>query len=161
MNKICKLTALLLCVCMLLGMTAVAEEAATPEIPAIAADTVVATLNGENLLWSAVEGNYNTLVNQYGAYYDMADPANVELFRAVALENAIIEKLLGQKAVELGVSELSAEENAEAESSAQTDWSSAIDNYLAYFYPDLTAESSEAYIPATQAHPEADNKEGR
>lgn len=160
MKKICKLTALLLCVCMLLGMTAVAEEAATPEIPEISADTVVATLNGENLLWSAVEGNYNTLVNQYGAYYDMADPANVELFRAVALENAIIEKLLGQKAVELGVSELSAEENAEAESSAQTDWSSAIDNYLAYFYPDLTAESPEADIAAAEAEAEAYYKEG-
>ena len=90
----------------------------------------------------------------------MADPANVELFRAVALENAIIEKLLGQKAVELGVSELSAEENAEAESSAQTDWSSAIDNYLAYFYPDLTAESPEADIAAAEAEAEAYYKEG-
>ena len=154
MKNLRKLAALFLCVCMMLGMTAVAEEAAVTEIPEIAADAVVATLNGENLVWSTVENNYNTLISQYGSYYDMTDAANVELFRAVALENAIIETLLGQKAVELGLSELSAEEAAEAETAAQTDWGAAIDNYLAHFYPDLTAESAEADIAAAQAEAE-------
>jgi len=160
MKNLRKLVALIMCVCMMLGMTAVAEEAAVIELPELTADTAVATMNGETLLWSAVENNYNALVSQYSSYYDMADPANVELFRAVALENTIIETLLGQKAVELGLSELTAEEVAEAEAAAQTDWSAAIDNYLAYFYPDLTAESAEADITAAEAEAEQYYKDG-
>lgn len=160
MKNLRKLVALLMCLCMMLGMTAVAEETAATEIPELTPETVVATLNGENLLWSSVEGNYNTLVSQYSSYYDMTDPANVELFRAVAMENAIIEALLSQKAVELGLSELTAEEHAEAEASAQTDWSAAIDNYLAYYYPDLTAESPEADITAAEAEAEQYYKDG-
>lgn len=160
MKNLRKLVALLMCLCMMLGMTAVAEETAATEIPELTPETVVATLNGENLLWSSVEGNYNTLVSQYSSYYDMTDPANVELFRAVAMENAIIEALLNQKAVELGLSELTAEEQAEAEAAAQTDWSSAIDNYLAYYYPDLTAESPEADIAAAEAEAEQYYKDG-
>lgn len=160
MNHLRKIMALLLALCMLLGMSAVAEETSAPAIPDIAADAVVATLNGENLLWADVEVNYNTLVSQYSSYYDLTDPANVELFRAVALENAIMEKLLGQKAVEMGLSELSAEEIAMAESAAQTDWSAAIDNYLSYFYPDLNAESAEADIAAAEAEAEAYYAEG-
>ena len=154
MKNLRKIVALIMCLCMMLGITAVAEEAAVTEIPELAADTVVATLNGQNLLWSDVKANYDSLVSQYSGYYDMADPANVELFRAVALENTVVEKMLGQKAVEMGLSELSAEEIAEAETAAQTDWSSAIDNYLAYYYPDLTAESAEADIAAANAEAE-------
>ncbi len=160
MKNLRKLVAMLMCLCMMLGMTAVAEEAAVTEIPELTADTVVASLNGQDLLWSAVEPAYNTLVSQYSSYYDMADPANVELFRAVALENAIVETILTQKAAEMGMSELSAEEIAQAETAAQTDWSAAIDNYLAYYYPDLTAESAEADIAAAEAEAEQYYNEG-
>ncbi len=161
MKNLRKIMALLLCLCMLLGVTAVAEEATeTVEIPEIAADAAVATLNGENILWSDVEVNYNTLVSQYSSYYDISDIANVELFRAVAMENTIIEKLLDQKAVELGLSELSAEEVAQAEAAAQTDWSAAIDNYLSYFHPDLTAESAESDIAAAEEEAAAYYAEG-
>ena len=160
MKNLRKLVAMLMCLCMMLGMTAVAEEAAVTEIPELTADTVVASLNGQDLLWSAVEPAYNTLVSQNSSYYDMADPANVELFRAVALENAIVEAILTQKAAEMGMSELSAEEIAQAETAAQTDWSAAIDNYLAYYYPDLTAESAEADIAAAEAEAEQYYNEG-
>ena len=160
MKNLRKFVALLMALCMMLGMTAVAEEAAVTEIPEITAETVVASLNGQDLLWSAVEPAYDSLVAQYSSYYDMADPANVELFRAVALENTIVETLLKQKAVELGLSELTAEEKAEAAAAAQTDWSAAIDNYLAYFYPDLTAESAEADIAAATAEAEQYYKDG-
>ena len=160
MKNLRKLVAMLMCLCMMLGMTAVAEEAAVTEIPELTADTVVASLNGQDLLWSAVEPAYNTLVSQYSSYYDMADPANVELFRAVALENAIVEAILTQKAAEMGMSELSAEEITQAETAAQTDWSAAIDNYLAYYYPDLTAESAEADIAAAEAEAEQYYNEG-
>ena len=138
MNHLRKIIALIMCLCMMLGMTAAAEETAAAEL---SADTVVATLNGENVLWADVEANYALLEAEYGSYYDLADPANVSLFRAVAMENVIAEKLLMQKAVELGLSVLSEEEIASAETAAKTDWAAAIDSYLAYYYPDLTAES--------------------
>ena len=160
MKNLRKIAALLLCLCMMAGMTAVAEETAetaaaeAAAIPEITSETVVAVLNGENLLWADAEVNYNSLVSEYGSYYDMNDESNVNLFRAVAMENAIVEKLMSQKAVELGLSELTAEEIAEAEMSAQTDWSAAIDNYLAYFYPDLTAESPAEEIAAAEAEAE-------
>lgn len=160
MKNLRKFIALLMALCMMLGMTAVAEETSVTEIPEITAETVVASLNGTDLLWSDVEPAYNALVAQYSSYYDMADPANVELFRAVALENTIVENMLKQKAVEMGMSELSAEEKAQAEAAAQTDWSAAIDNYLAYFYPDLTAESAEADITAATAEAEQYYKDG-
>ena len=111
----------------------------------------MATLNGENVTWADVELSYNSLVSQYSGYYDMADPANVRLFRAVALDNTIIEKTMMQKAVEMGLSELSAEEVAEVEATVTTDWAAAIDNYLAYYYPDLTAESPAEEISAAEA----------
>ncbi len=157
-----KLAALLIALVMLVSLftAAAAEEAAEAAIPEIAADAVVATLNGENLLWADVEVNYNSLVSQYSSYYDMTDAANVDLFRAVALENAIVEKMMNQKAVEMGLSELSAEEVAEAEAAAQTDWAGAIDNYLSYFYPDLTAESSADEIAAAEAEAVAYYNEG-
>ena len=148
MNNLRKIVALIMCLCMMLGMTAVAEENAAAELTA---ETVVATLNGEQVLWSEVEANYTLLINDYGSYYDMADPENEALFRAVAMENVIAEKLLLQKAVEMGVRELSAEEVAEAETAAKTDWAAAIDSYLAYYYPDLTAESPAEEIEKAEA----------
>ena len=154
MKTLRKIAALLLCLCMLLGMTAVAEEAAATDL---APDAVLAVVNGENVCWADVEVNYNTLVSQYSSYYDMADPATVELFRAVAMENFVVETVMGQKAVEMGLSELSAEEIASAAAAAETDWSAAIDNYLAYFYPDLTEEAD---IAEAKAEAEAYYGEG-
>ena len=147
MNKLQKLISLLLCLCMLMGVAALAEEApveaeasAVIEIPA---ETVVVTLNGEAIAWADVEVAYNTLVAQYANYYDMSQQANIDLFRAVAMENKSVEKLLGQKAVEFGLTDLSAEEVAELEAAADADWAAAIDNYIAYFHADLTEESTE------------------
>lgn len=67
--------------------------------------------------------------------------ANVDLFRAVALENRLTEVLMEQKAKEFGVDQLTDEEIADLESQADTNWEDAIANYEAYFYPDLTEES--------------------
>ena len=140
---------LLLCLSMLLTGVSLAEDAAPTAAPAAAAAVelkaadVRANVNGTDITWGDVERTYNILVNQYGSYYDMTDAYNVELFRAVALENKITETLLAQKAVEQGLS-LSDEEIAAAETEAQDNWDSAISNYVSQNYPDLTAESSQA-----------------
>lgn len=154
MNNIRKLLAMLLCACMLMSMTAVAEETAETTLPELTADTVIAVVNGEELLWGDVEIIYNTFVSQYSSYYDMADPANVELFRTVATENAITEMLLNQKAAELGLDQLTEEEAAQVEATANSDWEMSLESYIAYFRTDITEESTEEEVAAARAEAE-------
>jgi len=159
MNKIQKILAMLMCLCMLAGSAALAEEAAVEaEVSAVTevpADAVIVTVNGEAITWGDAENGYNNLVAQYGSYYDMTQQTNIDLFRAVAMENRIIEALLGQKAVEFGVSELTNEEIAEQEAAAFADWEAAMENYIAYMRTDITAESSEEEKNAARAEAEA------
>ena len=149
MTNIRKTIALLLCLCMLWGTAALAEDAAAATDTAITAVTelndtdVLATVNGEEVSWDEVKSLYSSLVSQYGSAYDLTQQANVDLFRAVALENRLTEVLMEQKAKEFGVDQLTDEEIADLESQADTNWEDAIANYEAYFYPDLTEESSE------------------
>lgn len=133
-----KWIALLLSLCMLLSTAALAETA-TEEVPAaetaVAADTmddatVLATLYGEDITWAQVAPIYEELVIYYGPYYDLADPANVNLFRAVALDTFITQKVVNHKATELGMT-LTDEEKTEAETTAQTAWDNAIADYIA------------------------------
>jgi len=147
MKNLRKLVSLLMCVCMLLGMTAMAEEA-VETVETIPAETVVATLNGKDITWGDLEKNYNGFVAQYGAYYDDA------FLRAVTLENYITECLLMEKAVEFGVSELSAEESAAIAASAAEELEAGIASYISYFYADLTEESSEEDKAAARAEAE-------
>ena len=121
MSKLQKLVSLLLCACMLLSAAALAEDAPTADTGAVAAitaaelasDTVLATVNGDPIIWGDLASAYNSLVGSYGSYYDLTLQENIELFRAVALENIITERLLMQKAKELGLDQLSEEEAAE------------------------------------------------
>ena len=158
MNKLQKILSLLMCLCMLAGVAMAEEAAVEPEASAvteIAADAVVATLNGEAITWGDVANGYETLVAQYGSYYDMTQQTNIDLFRAIAMENRVVEELLGQKAVEFGVSELSAEEAAAQEAAAAADWEAAMENYIAYMRTDITEESSEEDKKAARAEAEA------
>ena len=100
MNKLLKILSLLMCLCMLAGVAMAEEAAVEPEASAvleIPADAVVVTVNGETITWADVENGYNTLLTQYASYYDMTQQANIDLFRAVAMENRIVEELLNQK----------------------------------------------------------------
>lgn len=155
MTTIRKTVALLLCLCMLWGTAALAEDAAAATDTATAVtelnDTdVLATINGEDVSWDDVKSLYSSLVAQYGSAYDLTQQANVDLFRAVALENRLTEALMEQKADEFGVGELTDEEIATLEADADANWETALADYQAYFYPDLTEESSEEEKAAAQ-----------
>lgn len=153
-----KVISLLLCLSLLLGAVALAETTDATDVAAPAASTaaelqdtdVIVTINSQPVTWAELKSVYDSLVASYGSYYDMADGANVDLFRAVAVENKISETVMAQKAVELKV-ELTAEEAATAEANADTDWNSAIQNYIAGNYPDLTDESAQADKDAANA----------
>lgn len=151
MTKLKKLVSLLLCACMLMTAAALAEDTAAD----LSADTVLATLNGESIVWGDVEPNYNSLASNYGSYYDLTQQSTIELFRAVALENRITEVLLMQKAKELGLDQLTEQEIADATASAETDWEAAIGSYLSYFHADLTDESSDEDKAAARTEAEA------
>ena len=155
MTTIRKTVALLLCLCMLWGTAALAEDAAATTDAAAAVtelnDTdVLATINGEDVSWDDVKSLYSSLVAQYGSAYDLTQQANVDLFRAVALENRLTEALMEQKADEFGVGELTDDEIAAIEADADANWETALADYQAYFYPDLTEESSEEEKAAAQ-----------
>ena len=155
MTTIRKTVALLLCLCMLWGTAALAEDAAAATDTATAVtelnDTdVLATINGEDVSWDDVKSLYSSLVAQYGSAYDLTQQANVDLFRAVALENRLTEALMEQKADEFGVGELTDDEIAAIEADADANWETALADYQAYFYPDLTEESSEEEKAAAQ-----------
>lgn len=154
MTKLQKLISLLLCVSMMLGAAAFAEDATTQETTEVttavattatelAQDTVLATINGESITWGDIEAGYENLAANYGDYYDMTLQENIELFRAAALDNTIVERLLMQKAVELGFDKLTEAEIAESDSLSDADWDSALANYISYFYADLTDESTD------------------
>ena len=161
MKHLRTLLSLLLCACLLLGAAAMAEDTAEPTAapeaqPAledIADDAVIATLNGTEITWGDAKAAYNSLASQYGNYYDMTNAENVRLFRAVAMENTITETLLDQKAVELGLSELTDAEIADLDASAQADWDAAIQNYMSA--NGLTEESTDEQKAALKADAEA------
>ena len=78
MTKMQKLVSLLLCACMLLGASALAQ---TTEL---ASDTLLATVGEDSITWADIQNSYNGYVASYGAYYDMTQQSNIDLFRAVA-----------------------------------------------------------------------------
>ena len=142
-----KILSLLLCLCLLFSAAALAEDTAAAELQ----DTdVLATVNGTELTWADVEPVYDSLVSSYGNYYDLTDSANVELFRAVAMQNKINEVIMQAKIAELGIA-LTDEEAADAENDAQTDWDTAISNYISQQHSELTDESSQEDKDAANA----------
>lgn len=147
-----KLIALLLCLSLCLGAAAIAEttDPAATTATQLQDSDVVVTINDQAITWADLQTIYNSLVNTYGTSYDLTDSANVDLFRSVAMENKISETLISQKAVELGL-ELTAEEAAEAEATADSDWDAAIQSYISTNYPDLTEESAQEDRDAANA----------
>ncbi len=142
-----KILSLLLCLCLLFSAAALAEDTAAAELQ----DTdVLATVNGTELTWADVAPVYDSLVSSYGNYYDLTDSANVELFRAVAMQNKINEVIMQAKIAELGIA-LTDEEAAAAEEDAQSDWDNAISSYISQQHSDLTDESSQEDKDAANA----------
>jgi len=143
MNKRQRWLSLTLCLCLFLSAIAFAElEEQTPaeEGEVIGAyvisadelldDMVVAVVNGIDITWANVKGNFNDLVNDQGSYYDMMDPVNITLFRAVALKYAIDKELLLQQAAAAGFFKLPEEELVQILEMADDDWDAAIENFI-------------------------------
>ena len=164
---------LLLALCMLLSMSAFAEDTTMAEVteaaeaveaeetaepveepvePAVELNEtdVVCTLNGEAITWGDCLTAYDSLVESYGASYDLTSAQDANLFRAVALDQVIVEKLMETKAVELGLDQFTDEEKAEIIAASEMDWDNAIASYISNFYPELDTADEAAVAAANE-----------
>lgn len=149
MKKLAKILALLLCACLLIGSVALAEETEAVSIPRPAADEVIARLGDKDVLWSDAD-YYFSLYESYG-YIDATNDLDVQWWKAKSMENALDLAIMENKAEEFGFYPLSDEEAAVVDAELETDWEAALSNYVAYYYPDLTDESSDEDKAAANA----------
>jgi len=143
MMKLRKVVALLLSVCLLASVSfALAEDAAsqdvtsasTDEVTEAVADTaaelndtdVVARVNGTDVTWAETAVFYQSLVNYYGD----PDESTLEIYYAVAMEEAVTMKLIHLTAAENGLDQYTQEELDDIYASSDADWQSALDNYV-------------------------------
>ncbi len=164
MNKFRRVLALLLSVCLSFSL-ALAEDAtqsvtdvATDEVTqAVAtadvelADTdVVATVAGSDVTWAEVANYYQSLINYYGE----PDESMVDLYKAVAMEEAVTMKLVTITATENGLNDYSQDELDAIYAQSDADWQVALDNYVDSAYA-LTDESTEEEKATAYAEAEA------
>ena len=120
--------------------TPAAEAAPAAEATAAPAPTptpdpnkVVATVDGENILYSEVDGYFQMMSSQYSAYLDVSDPSVHSLLMQQALNYAIQLKLMRHKATELGLDKLTDQEIADIEKKAEGDYNNYVTTYAGYF----------------------------
>lgn len=108
----------------------VAEVAAAPTpTPAPDPNKVVASVDGDNILYSDVENYFNMIASQYSAYMDVNDESVRPLLMEQALNYAVQIMLMEHKATELGFDKLTDEEIAGLEKKAEENYNSYLTSY--------------------------------
>ena len=131
MKNFSRLLALLLALC-LMGGCALAE---LPELPAseeaevesesvaedtAQEDTVLAVVNGENLMQSDVDSYaYYLLYLYYSQGFDITDPQLTASIQQAAIQGSVEQAVFFQKAKELGFDQFTAEEETQLQQDAQ------------------------------------------
>ena len=158
MNQFRKALALLLSLCLALGATAALAEASqdatqstTGEVTQAVATTgvtladtdVVANVNGTDITGAQVKEFYQSLVNYYGE----PDATSLDLYYAVAMEQALTLALIHQTATDNGLAEFAQADLDSIYAESDTAWQSALDNYVqsnAALAADATQEQKDA-----------------
>ena len=128
--------------------TEVTDAVSTTEFQ-VGLDDVVATVDGEDVTGSDVMTSYEHVVNYYGE----PDTDSVELYYAVAMEEAVSLKLIKSTAAKLGVDQFTQEELDALYATSDSEWQYALDNYVSYNYA-LTDESTQEEKDAAYADAE-------
>ena len=130
---------------------AIEEETAVEDTYSVSYDddTVLATVNGLDVVGSDVNESYEGIVSYYGE----PDAASLELYYSVAMEEAITMKLISGTAAEMGVDQLTEEELAEVYATSDSEWQYALDNYVSYNFTQ-TEETTEEELAAAYAEAE-------
>ena len=118
---------------------------------ALASDAVVATVNGEDVTGEDVLASYQNIVNYYGE----PDEASVDIYYAVAMDEAIMLKLIEIAGAQMGVDQFTDEELEELYATSDSEWQYALDNYVAYNLAeteDTTDEEREAAYAQAEAY---------
>jgi parvulin-like peptidyl-prolyl isomerase len=107
-----------------------AEATAAPE-PTVAPDPnkVVASVDGDNILYSDVENYFNMIASQYSAYMDVNDASVRPLLMDQAVNYAIQIMLMEHKAAALGLDKLTDEDVAGLEKKAADDYASYMKSF--------------------------------
>ncbi|MDD3213076.1 MAG: peptidylprolyl isomerase [Eubacteriales bacterium] len=164
MNKFRKVLAMLLSVCLLASfsislaeaqdVTAVATDEVTDAVavtaPQLADTDVIATVEGTDITWADAATYYQSLVNYYGE----PDDTSLELYYAVAMEEAVTMKLIQATAAANGLDQYTDDEKAAINASSDSDWQSALDNYV-QSASSLTDESTDEEKASAYAEAEA------
>ena len=111
----------------------------------IADDTLLVTVNGVEIRWSDVSGYYDSLVANYGSYYDLTDETYANLFKATAMDEGMTLVVLDQMAVEMGI-EITEDQKTAAVAEADESWDEAIQSYIEYY--GLSTETDEDKVNA-------------
>jgi parvulin-like peptidyl-prolyl isomerase len=114
--------------------TPAAEATAAPApTPTPDPNKIVASVDGDNILFSDVDHYFQALAGQYGSYVDVTDANVRSLLMDQALNYAIQLKLMVHKATELGLDKLTDEEIASIEKQAEDDYNNYVTTYAGYF----------------------------
>ena len=146
MKKAKRWLSVLLTLCLMAGIAALAEGAGAPAAVAPANEyedsMLVANLNGRDITWADLKVNYENLINNFSTQYDVTDPSVKAMFQTYVLDSFIRESLIFQQAKDSGL-ELTAEEKAASDQEADQIWSDAIDSYISTEFADVTEESTQ------------------
>ncbi len=130
-----------------------APEAVAEVTPAPTSDPtkVVATVDGDEILLSDVEGYFQTLASQYSSYVDVNQESIRSVLMEQALEYAIQVKLMQHEAARQGLDKLTDEEAASLDQKAEDNYNTALTNYSTYLTESGVAEEdakaqAEAYF---------------
>ena len=142
MKNFSRLLALLLALC-LMGGCALAE---LPELPAseeaevesesvaedtAQEDTVLAVVNGENLMQSDVDSYaYYLLYLYYSQGFDITNPELTAYIQQAAIQGSVEQAVFFQKAKELGFDQFTAEEETQLQQDAQATLDTEIENWI-------------------------------
>lgn len=138
MKKLSALMSMILaiCLCVVPVLSGMAESTD--------ASTVLATVNGEEITYAVTDSWYQQLLAAYQSYgYDISDTGIQDALKGYALQTAVQECLINQKAHEWGLDEITEEEKAEIEAAASAEWSEIIEEYEAYYYGISDASTDE------------------
>ena len=128
-----------------------AAEAAEAEATELPLDTVLATVNGENVTWAQVQELMTDIVSTYAQQgVDFSSEEHLAQARAVAMDYAVNYALLRQEAAKLGLDQLTETEEADLVKANDATWEDAINAYIQNAL-NLSAEATDAEKEAARA----------
>lgn len=132
-------------------LTAVAESADSSATQPTQEDTVLLSINGEPIMTGEASALYQTYYQQYQSYgMDFSDEANQQALMNLVVNTLLQEKMIRQKAAELGLDVFTEEEEAAMQETAQSTYDQMFNVYLQYLGDDTKTDEENRQAIAEQ-----------